>query len=389
MRVAILGCGMQGRRVAYHLASSDIVSGLVVADKNKELALKVASKIGAKAVGQQVDISERNSLETILGEVDIVFNGVGPFYKYAIGVIEAAIAQKTHYVDINDDYDVAEELFLKSDYDAQAKQAGVTVLCCMGAAPGLSNILSRYGSQQLQRVKAIHIYFSYPYWRGPASVTDHMLHCLTGEVTQYLGGRYTKVKAFGGKEIIKFLAPSGSMDSVETYYCGHSEPITLPRYIPGVEEVTVKLSCYQPEAKILFHDLVKYGFSNRNSVTGLAESPVDYISQYMASPEGAPYFEMELTEEDGLVMQIEVVGESNGQGICLVYEMHDKDARTIAASATIAIEGLIRGEISARGVVAPEGCVDTVSFLPKITRYSGVSLYEKRSVVGCLYSQRD
>jgi lysine 6-dehydrogenase len=384
MRVAILGCGMEGARVSRLLAASEVVSSLIVADRYEELAIKLAGKIGAKAVGRQVDVTDRKSLEEILGQVDIVFNGVGPYYKYAFGVIQAAIARRVHYVDLNDDYDCVEELFLKSDYDAQAKQAGITILCCIGATPGFTNVLAKYGSQQLEHAKAIHCYFAYNYYGGLRAVTDHMLHCLTGEVTQFLGGRYVRVKPFDGREVIKFLDPVASIDSVEAYYCGHSEPITLPRFIPGLEEATLKLSCYQPEANTLLSDLVKYGFSNRNRVGGLAESPVDYTVEYMTSPQGAPYFDIKMIEAEGLVMQVEVLGENHGEQVRLLYEVHDQTAETIAGAAAIAILSLIRGEISAKGLVAPEGCIDPVPFLREVTQLPGVTLKEKREVVAPL-----
>jgi lysine 6-dehydrogenase len=384
MRVAILGCGMEGRRVAHRLAASKAVSHLIVADKYEELASKLAGKIGPKAASRQVDVTDRKSLEEILEQVNITFNGVGPYYKYAFGVIQAAIAQKVHYVDLNDDYDAVEELFLRSDYDAQAKQAGITVLCCIGATPGLTNVLAKYGSQQLEQAKAVHCYFAYNYYGGIRTVTEHMLHCLSGEVTQFLGGKYVKVKPFGGREAIKFLNPVASINSVEAYYCGHSEPITLPRFIPGLEEATLKLSCYQPEANILLSDLVKYGFANRDRIAGLAESPADYIAEYMASPEGAPYFDIKMVEGDNLVMQVEVLGESNGQQVRLLYEVHDQVAHTIAGSAAVAIESLIRGEISTKGLVAPEGCIDPVPFLREITQLPGVTLKEKREVMAPL-----
>jgi len=384
MRVAILGCGMEGARVARRLATSEAVSGLIVADKYEELASKVAGKIGAKAIGRQVDITERESLEAILEQVDITFNAVGPYYKYAFGVIQAAIAQRVHYVDLNDDYDAVEELFSKPDYDAQAKEAGITVLCCIGATPGLTNVLAKYGSQQLEHTKAVHCCFAYNYYGGIRTVTEHMLHCLTGEVTQFLEGKYVKVKPFGGREVIKFLDPVASIDSVEVYYCGHSEPITLPRFIPGLEEATLKLSCYQPEANTLLSDLVKYGLANRGRVAGLAESPADYIVEYMASPEGAPYFDIKMVEGDGLVMQIEVLGESSGQEVRLLYEVHDEVAHSIAGAAAIAIESLIRGEISTKGVVAPEGCIDPVPFLREIAKLPGVTVKEKKEVVAPL-----
>jgi len=151
-----------------------------------------------------------------------------------------------------------------------------------------------------------------------------------------------------------------------------------------LEEATLKLSCYQPEANTLLSDLVKYGFSNRDRVAGLAESPVDYTVEYMTSPEGAPYFDIKMVEAEGLLMQVEVLGENHGEQVRLLYEVHDESAWTIAGAAAIAILSFIRGEISAKGLVAPEGCIDPVPFLREVTQLPGVTLKEKREVVAPL-----
>ncbi len=384
MRVAILGCGSQGQAAAKRLAPSEAISGLIVADQHEASALKVAAKLGGKAVAQQVDVTDRKGLESILGQVDIVVNTVGPFFKYLFPVLDAAIACKINYVDICDDYDVCEELFLKPDYDMKAKKAGITALSCMGSAPGITNVIAKLGCQQMERVKAVHVYMAWGYWRliTPA-VWRHIFHCLGGEVIQYLGGRYQKIPTLGGRENIKFPEPIGWL---ETYYFGHSEAVTLPRFIPGLEEATVKSACYQPEANTLLGNLVKYGFANRERVAGLAEPPVDYISAYIPSQEGAAYFNV---EKSGLewrdhwgvdgVMQIEVIGENQGIASRRLYELRDANGNfSTARSLATAVEAMARGEISTKGVLAPEACIDPLPFLRKVMeREPGVSIYER------------
>ncbi|HOS48682.1 MAG TPA: saccharopine dehydrogenase NADP-binding domain-containing protein, partial [Bacteroidia bacterium] len=91
--------------MARTLAKSDAISRLIVADKFPEAAAKAAAKAGPKATASEVDVTDRKSLDAILEQADIVFNGVGPFYKFFRGVVEAAIDHKVNYVDINDDYD--------------------------------------------------------------------------------------------------------------------------------------------------------------------------------------------------------------------------------------------------------------------------------------------
>lgn len=377
MRVAVLGCGQQGRYVSRTLAGCDAVSALIVADKFPEAAALAAKKAGPKATPKEVDVTDRKSLDAILEQADVVFNAVGPFYKYFKGVLEAAIDHKVNYVDISDDFDATTELFTNPEYDRLAKKAGILVLSCIGETPGLSNLFAKYASQQLDRTQAVHITFVYKYWRVQTSVYRHLFHCLNGDVTQYLGGKWTMVPAFGGQQTVQFLDPVGPRD---VYYLGHSEPITIPRFIKGLEEVTVRCACYQPEANELLRGLVKYGFANQKSLAN-GKSPADFATEYMASPEGEPYFEVKMPDLPGGVMQVEVLGTKGKEHIRFVYEVQDDTGHVVGSAAATAVEAVVRGQIRGKGVYAPEGCIDDPApFLAKALQIPGVNVYHRKEV---------
>ena len=50
-------------------------------------------------------------------------------------------------------------------------------------------------------------------------------------------GRQVMVGAGTGRQVITFPQPVGP---VPVYHTGHPEPITIPRFIPGLEEVTLR-----------------------------------------------------------------------------------------------------------------------------------------------------
>src|SRR5690554_7489372 len=56
----------------------------------------------------RVDINQPQQLDAALDGVQLVFNAVGPFYRSALPVVEAALRNRVDYIDINDDHDVAE-----------------------------------------------------------------------------------------------------------------------------------------------------------------------------------------------------------------------------------------------------------------------------------------
>ncbi len=178
---------------------------------------------------------------------------------------------------------------------------------------------------------------------------------------------------------MQFLDPIGTR---ELYYLGHSEPMTIPRFIKGLDEVTVKAACYQPEVNELLRGLVKYGFANQKSVAG-GKSPADFVTDYMASPEGAAYFDLAMPPGlPGGVMQVEVIGTKGSEHVRLVYEVQDEKGHTVGSAAATAVESVARGLIPVKGVYAPEGCIDDPgSFLAKALQIPGVAVYHKKEVL--------
>ena len=66
MRLALLGCGAVGAEVARQLGTNETISTMIIADKDSDLASKVAAEIGAKAVAQEVDATNPESLAKVL-----------------------------------------------------------------------------------------------------------------------------------------------------------------------------------------------------------------------------------------------------------------------------------------------------------------------------------
>lgn len=77
-----------------------------------------------------MDIDDAASLESALKGVDLVVHTAGPFQrKDTCGVLEAAIATRTPYMDVCDDTDHSQRL---RGYFDQAKAAGVPAITTAG-----------------------------------------------------------------------------------------------------------------------------------------------------------------------------------------------------------------------------------------------------------------
>ncbi len=380
----MLGCGSVGGEAAVQLAARHPDLRLILGDHDLAAAEALAARIGAAAQPLRVDVTSPESLRMALTGADLVFNAVGPFYKRALPIIDAAIAARVDYVDVNDDHDVAARLFLDSTYDARARQAGIKVLIGCGSTPGLSNMLARLAADQLDRVRSIRLCWVVPFLGCffTPSVWDHLFHMVDGEVTQFLDGRYQKVAPFSGRRDVTFLPPFGTYPA---YYSGHGEPVTLPRFISGVEEVTIR-SCFFPQAGDDFmRQLVRMGFGSQQQVPGAGMSPFDFLMHYNSTDAGRAALTVPPDPEPfGFASQVEVEGERGGDRVRIVFEQHgltEQATDPTSTCARVVLEEVIGGKVKGVGLLAPEGCIDPEPYVSQVVRETGVTLHKREEVI--------
>ena len=282
MRIVLLGCGFHGRGIAYQLARSGRVDELLVLDRDAQRAARVGRKAGVPS--GCIDVTDGDSLRATLAGADAVVNAVGPYHKTALGVIEAAIDAGVHYVDMNDDHEVAEAVLLDPSWDERARRAGVTALLDCGVVPGLSGLLVRHASQQLDRTEAVAIRFGWNYDRDyprPSSTSSGS----TARGPQYVDGRHVRMAPFAGREDVSFQAPVGR---TEVYFTGVPDPVAIARFIPGVQHATAKGAFYQ-ERKPPARGHGQMGITAYEPPAGETTSPIDYLVAYL-DPAGRAVF---------------------------------------------------------------------------------------------------
>ena len=105
MKVLALGCAGGMGSVAVHAAKDyEAVNEIVIADLNEKSAMALAEQIGDKAQAIRLDVTDSEALGAAIENADVVVNSVGPYYRFGVPVLKAAIAAKRHYVDICDDW---------------------------------------------------------------------------------------------------------------------------------------------------------------------------------------------------------------------------------------------------------------------------------------------
>ena len=362
--IALGGAGDMGRRCVGDLALHPDVEELTIADYNHDAARRLAIELGGppRVTPLRVDADDDGALVNSFRGHDVAFSAVGPFYKFEAKVARAAIEAGVPLATICDDYDAAEQVL---GLDGAAREKKVTVVTGCGLSPGLSNVLARKGADQLERVDGIHVG-----WAASASdskgyaVILHVLHMVTGEVPTHRDGRAALVRAGSEGERLEFPQPLGE---VQVFHVGHPEPVTIPRFIEGVQTVTLKGGLSESYLNHLSRWLARARLTDTAGKKDRLGTAIKWTLPAL-SAFGKP-------REPMSGVRVDVVGLRDGQETRLVYSAADHLNNLTAVPLAIATLMLARGQIKGPGVLAPEACIDPDAFLREL-RARQINVYE-------------
>ena len=371
MKLVVLGCGFHGRGVAYELAKMPEITDVVVADRDSALARQTAERIGAQ--WSSIDVQNGAALRDLIRSASLVFNAVGPYHYLQSGVrvVEAALAERVAYVDMNDDHEVAEELLLNPTWNESAKEAGIAIITGTGIAPGMTGLLAKLGCQRFPEANSVDVKFSWNYSLAYPAALHHFFRLNSGFAPQFINGVYVRPGAFSGSEKVAFLAPVGIK---EVCYTGINDPVSISHSLPTLKRVTAKGAYHQQEANELLRTMVRWGFTSYEALSENTLSPFEYLMQFINSSTGRTYFDIPL-EDAPMSVKVEI-GEVGREQPALVLEGQDFSRRGTTSASAVVAAMLLRGEIDFTGVRAPEGCVDAEQFLSITAQHPDIKLFE-------------
>ncbi len=387
MKVKVMGgAGIVGAGVVKDLLRNPDVSEVVIADIDEEGAKASAAELGDKRVKlQRVDASSEESLKEVMDAGYIIANTIGPNYMYCRKIAEAAVDAGACFCDICDDYDAAEAVL---ELDGKAKDRKVTVITCLGTSPGITNMLAKRGSELLDETEEIHTYWavggSDP--TGPSELY-HLAHIASGNIPQFLDGKWEQVPALSGAMEVEFPQPVGRL---ELTFVGHSEPVTLPRFIKGVRTVTNRGGLYPASLNGLVSMVKMLGFFEDHplKVKGVEISPRDFaVAHFRYILENFPELLGLGGDSEAIsVFRVEVTGKKDGESKDIVYTGTNEVVASTARSLSIGVQMIGDGTIKHKGVMAPEGCVPTGRFFRELEDGGGVTLSEETRTRAALLS---
>ena len=234
--LALGGSGGMGRFAVHSLIKHPQVESILVADLNESAAKKFASTLSEKTSGIGIDVTDKEALERAMNGVDVVINTTGPFFKLAVPILEAAIETKTHYLDICDDWEPTEKMFLLNH---KAKAAGITAIIGLGASPGITNMLGLIAMKELDQVSKVYTGWDMSSAQpeeessqtGVNAAMVHGIEQIIGKVKVFSSGAYKMVRPL---EEVTVDYPQ--LGTYKANIFGHPEAISFPHHYPEIKE---------------------------------------------------------------------------------------------------------------------------------------------------------
>jgi len=374
MRILVLGgAGKMGCISVQDLANDDRVAEVVIADVNIEQAKTVADYLdNSKIRIQKVDINDEEAFLKSLEGADACLNAT--VYYTNLRVMEACLKAGVPYTDMGGlFFGTREQLKLHDRFAA----AGVSAVLCMGSAPGIPNIQTRYAADRLDTIESIKIYDGIKPPPADDLRFSYAVPTIVDEITVapmvFENGEFIAKEPLSDFEDYWFAPPLGLLPM---HLSLHSEVATLPVSFKdkGVKECFFKIN-YWGMAKNTVEKvrvLTDFGFADKEPVDVKGKSVVprdmmvSMLSGYVHSV--TDLLAPAKTKPPDWVKEIvtEIHGTRDGKAV--TYRMGTltcRGALPTGAAPAIAAIWLAEGRIQP-GVYAPEVALDPESFFKEL-----------------------
>jgi short subunit dehydrogenase-like uncharacterized protein len=246
MPIVVFGAtGYTGRLVAERLVAQG--ARPVLAGRDNARLSELAASLGGLETAH-ADAMRQNSVLDLVEAGDVLVSTVGPFVKWGLAAVRAAVAAGVTYLDSTGEAAFIRRVF--EELDAPARRSGAALLTAMGYdfAPG-----SYAGALALDEAgeAAARVDIGYYALGGSASsmsagTRESMVGVTLSDAFAYRDGHIRTVRPV---ERVRSFNVSGKRR--EAISVGAAEHYALPRSYPGLSEVNVYLGWFGPLARPL------------------------------------------------------------------------------------------------------------------------------------------
>ena len=365
----LLGCGSLGLAVARRFSRDRAFRQVITADQDAHRAAAVAEACGERAASLRLDFRDDGALSRVLEDVDLVVNTIRLPLPETLALVRSVLESGVSYADACTDSETLQAIF-DSDYlDALARFRAVGAVPGLGASPGLTNALTSYLGQRLERIDEARFYLvddlgfrSERQWRERLAEFGSV--ALVWQDREWL-----QLDPMSDCSAIPF-PPVGDV------YCSTVGigPVTLPGSIGSLVHVSSHRGFKDAGAWEIVRNLVSFGLASDEPV----ETPVGPLSPaaFAAALFSQPRVEFSGGYGAGTspwtwdpprprVRQAQVVGMLQGMKtrFTMTYRFpEENDIESDAATLAIGARMLLTREMPAPGLHAPEA-LDPAPFL--------------------------
>jgi lysine 6-dehydrogenase len=365
MKILVLGgAGAMGMVTARDLAESPEVSEVIIGDMDIKKAEHVAKWIGSKKILVK-KVGDEASLLKAIEEADAVANATP--YHLNLKMTKTAIEAKKDLTDLGGVYHMTLEQLKLND---SAEKAGVTVAIGCGLAPGIADILAKYGADKLDQVEEVHIRY------GEINLTPAkykwtfrtVLEEYTSGPVIYENSRFKQLQPFSGKHIVKFPDPIGERSCCYALYSGIA---TLPNTVnKGVKIVDCAMTyTEEDEQRIKVLNEMNLTKPEPILVEDVKISPKEFLLRIAPPPD--------VNAKDIAGILVEVIGAKEGKPMkctySLVYQYNERyDVSALAyltgVPLSIVSQMLAKGDIEKKGVLPPETAIKPNAMFAELSK---------------------
>jgi short subunit dehydrogenase-like uncharacterized protein len=245
-RVVVFGAsGYTGRLAARQCVQRGLRP--LLAGRDQARLRVVAGELGGLDVAV-ADAQQPDTVRDLLNAGDVLVTTVGPYARYGLSGLEAALEVGAHYLDVAGEPGFVRRVF--EDYGPRARQAGVVLLPGFGHdyVPGnLAGALAlRQAGTAARRIEVAYFDFRRGGWYSGAPVAAFSSGTLATLMTDavpdsyaYRGGRLVSERLAG--RVRRFRLDGRSVLAVSA---GGTEQFTLPRLTTGLTDVETYLGWF-------------------------------------------------------------------------------------------------------------------------------------------------
>jgi len=385
MKILVIGCGKMGSVIAWDLSRYDDVETIGLADPYRPSLEKTSELIQGKNVETHLlKGNYRKQLIELMQSHDVSI-GAQPTIKQGNELIEDAIEAEINLVDIIGEYyrrpseeyldgfDIPQGM-TGGEYGEmlhqRAQERNSTILCCIGFAPGLSNLTLGHGISEMDKAETaiarvggipdIEVADKYPMKYMTTWCWDQTIDSAMDKVRIMKDGTFQSVDAMSEYERFRFQELGKDVD-LEAFITPGMESLLYTR--PELQ------SCYEktirwPGYKDCMSFLKSCGFFDRKP---MAFNGHEIVPREFATRVMEPGLIAREGDTDVSIMWNTVTGERGGRPVRIDYYMwvaSDTEnqissmGRATAFPASTSAVMMGRGQFPTRGILSPEDAFD-------------------------------